>query len=181
MIKFLEGSNIYLRQLDNSDLNSNYQNWFNDPDVCRFNSHHRFPNHEEDMVDYYNNVVRSKNNLVLAICNKKTDEHIGNISLQNIDLVDRSAEFAIVIGNKKFWGRGVGKEAGVLMVDHGFNALNLHRIYCGTSEDNSGMQKLADFLGFKKEGVMKEALFKEGRYKDLIHYGLLRKNWKKRK
>jgi hypothetical protein len=40
---FLQGKNIYLRIIEASDLNANYQNWFNDAEVCQFNSHHRFP------------------------------------------------------------------------------------------------------------------------------------------
>lgn len=171
---FLVGGKIYLRAVEEGDLNENYQGWFNDAEVCRFNSHHRFPNYKEDMREYYEKVIKSGNHLVLAIVDKETKKHIGNISLQDINQIDRSAEFAIVLGDKSFWGQGVGKEAGKLIIEHGFKSLNLNRIYCGTSEENIGMQKLADYLGFKKEGVSRQAMFKNGGYKDIILYGLIK-------
>jgi RimJ/RimL family protein N-acetyltransferase len=116
-------------------------------------------------------------NLVLAIVAKDTDAHVGNISLQNIDLVSRNAEYAIVIGDKNYWGKGVAGEASRLLIAHGFNALNLHRIYCGTSSTNTAMQKLAAKLGMKEEGRRREALYKNGAYADVIEYGLLREDY----
>lgn len=170
---FIDGKDIYLRELEAEDINENYQQWFNDSEVCRFNSHHRFPNYRQNMQDYYDHVIKSKNNLILAIVDKQTDKHIGNISLQDIDQINRSAELAIIIGDKNYWGRGVGKEAVNLIVRHGFKSINLNRIYCGTADNNVGMQKIAEACGFKKEGAARGALFKDGHYHDMINYGLL--------
>lgn len=170
---FLISDKIYLRPIERTDLNENYQQWFNDEAVCQFNSHHRFPNYKQNMKEYYENCIKSRNNLILAIIDKKSDRHIGNISLQDMDFINRSAEFAIIIGNKDFWGKGLAKEACKLIIDHGFKSLNLHRIYCGTSSENIGMQKLAKSLGFKREGLSKDAIYKNGEYKDIINYGLV--------
>lgn len=175
---FLSGSHIYLRAIVETDLNESYRDWFNDEEVCRFNSHHRFPNYDADMREYYETTIKSHENLVLAICDKTNDLHIGNVSLQGIDTLGQSAEFAIMIGNKSYQGKGVGKESMRLMVKHGFEELNLHRIFCGTAEDNIGMQKLALALGFKEEGRSRDAIYKTGIFKNLIHYGLLRNELK---
>ena len=175
---FLIGEKIYLRTITPDDLNANYREWFNDEEICRYNSHHRFPNYDQDMADYYKNVIQSRSNLILAICDKKTDKHAGNIALENIDAINQSAEFAIIIGDKKQWGKGIGKEAAKLIIKHGFEELNLHRIHCGTQDDNIGMQKLAASLGFKEEGRTRESIYKGGIFKDLIYYGLLRYDWK---
>jgi len=177
---FLVGKNVYLRTIAENDLNANYREWFNDEEVCRYNSHHRFPNYDENMRDYYENVIKSRANLILAICNKETDAHIGNIALENIDTLNQSAEFAIIIGDKREWGRGLGKEAGKLLIKHGFEQLNLNRIYCGTQGNNIGMQKLATSLGMKEEGRREQAMYKNGAYTDVIEYGLLRKDFSAR-
>src|SRR3989338_1112127 len=174
---FLVGEKIYLRTITESDLNENYREWFNDEEVCRNNSHHRFPNYDENMRDYYETTIKSRANLILAICDKETDAHIGNIALENIDTLNKSAEFAIVIGDKSYWGRGAGKEAGRLILEHGFEELNLHRIYCGTQDGNTGMQKLAVSLGMKEEGRRREAMYKNGAYTDIVEFGLLRKDF----
>jgi RimJ/RimL family protein N-acetyltransferase len=170
---FLAGEKIYLRAIDASDITPSYQNWFNDPEVCRFNDHHRFPMQAEEMREYYDRVIKTRGNLVLAIIDRATDAHVGNIALQSIDTVNRSAELAILIGDKAAWGKGVGEEACRLVLRHGFRELNLHRIVCGTSAENIGMQKLAQKLGFAEEGRSREALFKDGAYHDLVQYGLL--------
>lgn len=171
---FITGKTVYLRAIDESDLSERYRDWFNDAEVCRYNSHHRFPNYGEDVRIYYETTIKSRENLILAICDKLNDLHIGNISLQSISPLDQSAEFAIVIGDRSYWGKGIGEEAMRLIVAHGFDQLNLHRIYCGTAEDNTGMQKLAHKLGFKEEGRSRDALYKDGKWKDLLRYGLLR-------
>src|SRR3989344_3663971 len=176
---FLDGTTIYLRGIEEADLTDSYIQWFNDSEVCQYNSHHRYPHSREAMHDYYKNVILSKNNLTLAIIDKATNKHIGNVSLQDIDFINRCAEYAIIIGDKGSWGKGVGKDASRLIIDHGFRALNLHRIYCGTSDDNLGMQKLADYLGFVKEGVARQSMFKNGAYRNSILYGLLADEWKR--
>ena len=92
--------------------------------------------------------------------------------------MNRSAEFAIILGDKEYWGKGIGKEASSLIVKHGFEQMNLHRIYCGTSEENIAMQKLAASLGFKEEGRSRQEMFKNGSFKDVIRYGLLSDEFK---
>lgn len=172
-LPFLIGEKIYLRVIEEKDLNEVYQQWFNDEEICRFNSHHRFPNYQQDMQAYYHQVIKSKENLILAIIDKDNETHVGNVALENINAVDKTAELAIIVGNKNYWAQGVGYEACQLLIEHGFNALNLHRIYCGTSKENIGMQKLTEKLGFKREGLSREAIFKDGHYVDIINYGLI--------
>jgi ribosomal-protein-alanine N-acetyltransferase len=171
---FLTGSTIYLRPLLKSDAEGPYQGWFNDEEVCRGNSHHVFPYHPEAAAEYIEFAAKTHEHLILAIVILEDHRHVGNIALQKIHPVYRSAEFSIVIGDKTAWSIGVGKEAGRLICDHGFNALNLHRIYCGTFENNIAMQRLAVYLGMKQEGVRRQAAFKDGKYLDIIEYGVLK-------
>ena len=62
----------------------------------------------------------SRSALVLAMVLREDDRHIGNISLQAIDWIDRSAEFAILLGDRTAWGKGYSKEAAYLICLHGF-------------------------------------------------------------
>lgn len=171
---FLVGEHIYLRAIESADLNDAYREWFNDEEICRYNSHHRFPNYDENMHSYFESTIKSQTNLILAIVDKATDIHIGNVALENINPVDRAAEFAIIIGNKNLHGKGIGRDATRLILKHGFEQLGLERVYCGTAEDNIGMQKLAAAVGFVQEGRARKALFKNNTFKDVINYGLLR-------
>lgn len=170
---FLEGEKIYLRALHQDDINGGYSEWLNDSEITAFNSHGRFPMTVDKLLSYVDYAKSSKSDLILAVVDKETYKHIGNISLQNISWVDRNAEIAFLLGDRNFWSTGIMYEAGRLLVNHGFKTLNLHRIYCGTSSENLGMQKLAEKLKMKKEGLRKEAIFKKGQYFDIVEYGIL--------
>ena len=175
---FLEGATINLRPLSLDDLAGGYPNWLNDPEVSAHNSHHVFPYTLAQARGYIESVQNDPQNLVLAIVAKDCDKHIGNIALQRINGIDRNAEYAIVVGDKAYWGKGVAREASRLLFAHGFSALNLHRIYCGTSSTNTAMQKLAISLGMQEEGCRREAHYKNNAYVDVIEYGLLKEDFK---
>lgn len=165
---------MVLRPLENSDISERYISWLNDPEVNQFNSHAIFPYTKEELLSYVKSASRDRTKVILAIIDNKTQRHLGNIALQSIDWIARSAEFAILIGEKEYWSKSVGGEAGQLIVRYGFDRLNLHRIYCGTSSENIGMQKLAIKLGMKEEGRRKDAMFKNGRYVDVMEYGIVK-------
>ena len=176
MNPFLKGERVYLRQLNDADAGRSVQ-WFNDAEVCAGNSHHVRPYTLDDARAYIYDVTESDTDLVLAIVTKKTDIHIGNVALQNIHPVYRSADFSIIIGERDYWGKGYGKEAATLMFDHGFKAMNLHRIACGTFSTNTAMRKLTRSLGMSVEGLRIDAAYKNGEYLDVSEYGILRKDW----
>ena len=177
-VAFLDGERVYLRALAESDAEGPYPVWFNDEEVCRGNSHHVFPYTAEAALAYIRHVTQARDSLVLAIIRREDEQHIGNIALQNIHPVYRSAEFSIVIGEKSAWGKGYAKEAARLLCEHGFESLNLHRIGCGTFEDNEAMKRLAHYLGMKEEGRRRESVFKNGRYVNMVEYGVLRSEYR---
>ncbi|MBM9589064.1 GNAT family N-acetyltransferase [Leptospira sp. 201903075] len=173
---FLQGNSIYLRALAESDLGGNYQFWLNDEEIVRYNSHGRFTYSLDQLKSYITSSIISNTTLVLAVVAKDSDTHVGNISLNAINWIDRNAEIAFLLGEKNYWGKGIMEEAGQLLIEHGFKTLNLHRIHCGTSSENQGMQKLALKLGMKEEGIRKEAIFKMGKYFDIFEYGMINPN-----
>lgn len=168
------GKHIYLRLLQESDAEGNYPNWLNDKEVCRYNSHGDTLYTKEMALSYIKSTQNNPTCKVFAICDNETDKHIGNIALQAISAKNQSAEFAILMGEKSIWGRGFSKEAAKLLFAYGFNELNLHRIYCGTSEANIGMQRLALSIGMELEGRRKEAMYKNGRFFDVLEYGIIK-------
>ena len=177
MLPFLLGERIYLRQLVEADAGGDYPAWFNDEQVCQGNSHHVYPYSREEAREYIRSVNADRSQLVLAICTKD-GTHIGNVALQHIHPIYRSAEFAIVIGDKQCWGKGYGREAGRLIIGHGFKQMNLHRVGCGTFNTNIGMIRLAETLGMKLEGCKREAAYKNFSWLDIVEFGILREEWK---
>ena len=175
---FLAGERLYLRALHESDAAGSYPSWFNNEEVCQGNSHHVFPYTTENALSYIRFARDSRDDLILAIVLKEDHRHIGNIALQAIHPVNRSAELAIVIGDDRAGGHGYGREATLLIFKHGFEELNLHRIGCGTFENNASMKSLAASLGMREEGRRKQAAFKNGKYLDIVEYGMLRNEFR---
>jgi RimJ/RimL family protein N-acetyltransferase len=163
----------YVRVLKEKDLDGAYPGWFEDQEVCKYNSHGKFFKTREYFQSFYEG-LNMEYQIVWAICHI-SDGHIGNISLQSISFTNRNAEFAILIGDKRHWGKGVSRKAGKRLIEHGFNKLNLERIYCGTAASNEGMKKLAVDLGMVQEGCRRAHFFLDGNWVDLIEYGLLRR------
>jgi RimJ/RimL family protein N-acetyltransferase len=180
MNSFIVGKRVILRTLCIKDVKGPYVSWFNDEVVCRYNQHHVFAYDKSQAEEYIRKATASRNELVLAINTKRGAKHIGNIALQKIDLVSRNAMVSIVLGDKDYWGKGYAKEAMLLLLEHGFSQMNLHRICCGTAADNVAMQNLAISVGMKKEGRRREAAFKAGRYVDIMEYGLLKRDYIRR-
>lgn len=167
----------FVRSLAESDLDGAYPSWFEDQDVCRYNSHGKFFKTRASFKEYLNE-LNWQDRVVWAICHVE-DGHIGNVSLQEISLINRTAEFAILLGDKRHWGKGVGLSAGQKLFEHGFNKLNLERIYCGTAATNEGMKKLANALGMALEGTRRQHFFLDGSRVDMLEYGILRTEFEK--
>lgn len=169
----LEGKQIYLRPLEPNDTDGAYPAWLNNPDVCRYNSHGDIAYTREMAQAYITSVTDNPAYAVFAICLAEDNRHIGNIALQQISVKNRSAEFAILIGEPSVYGKGIGYEAGKLLLDYAFHTLKLHRIYCGTHAENKAMQKLALSLGMRQEGIRQDAIFKNGKFVATIEFGIL--------
>jgi len=102
MIKFLEGTQIYLRAIELSDVNENYLKWLNEPDVTTGLASGTFPSTLSALRNYVELKSTDKNTVMLAICDQENNKHIGNIKLDNFDWVSRTCELGVLIGEKDF-------------------------------------------------------------------------------
>lgn len=179
-ITFLMGQDVSLRPLRQADADGPYLEWFNDEESCRNNSHHYFPYQEQDARAFIEAVQGFRDRMVFAIQLNKDDRHIGNIELGKINWIARTGEYAIVLGDRSVWGQGLAKQASVLLLDHAFFGLNLNRVHCGTFASNDAMIRLAAFMGMREEGRRRQAIYKEGRYLDLLEFGVLRDEYEQK-
>ena len=174
---FLTGKKLYLRGIEEEDLEGRYFDWLNDYEVTKYMESGSFPNTVEKMQEYFKNVGRSNNNVLLAIVDKKTDKHIGNVRLGPINWIHRTSFLGIMIGEKDFWGKGYGTEALKLIMDYAFNRLNLHKISAGMNASNKPSIRAYEKAGFKVEGQRKDELYVNGEYHDVIIMGLTKEDF----
>lgn len=177
-IAFAEGSVVILRPMERSDLNERYLGWLNDPEVTRYMETGTFPTTAEDLENYYRGMTGSRNDVLLAVVEKKSGQHVGNVKLGPIHWVHRRATLGILIGEKELWGKGLGLETTRLTVEYGFFRLNLNRIDLGVFAEHEAAVKMYEKVGFQVEGRMREDLFLAGEYKDRLAMGLLRSEYK---
>jgi diamine N-acetyltransferase len=103
---------------------------------------------------------------------------IGGTGFFNLDRRNRSAELGIMIGDKSYWNLGFGTEAVRLLVRHGFNTLNLNRIYLRVLENNSRAIRAYEKAGFTHEGCQRQAEYKDGKHLDLLVMSILKDEFK---
>jgi len=110
---------------------------------------------------------------VFSIIHKRTGELIGRCLIFNIDQINQTAMLGIVIGEKGYWGKGYGREALRLLIDYGFNVLNLNNLMLGVFSYNQRALKTYRAIGFQEIGRRRQARLVAGRRYDLILMDLL--------
>lgn len=173
---FLVGDKIYLRSLADEDIDGPYFGWLNDQQSDVYTSHAIWPNSRTRMQKFLARIGDGRTDLVLAIVEKASDRHIGNIGLHEINWVHRYATLAILVGEADARGKGYGKEAINLLVRHAFDRLNLHRIQLGLRADNVAALKAYQGAQFREEGRFVEAMYGGGKYHDVIRMARINDN-----
>ena len=101
------------------------------------------------------------------------DKMIGTVSLEKIDHQNRNAVLGIFIGDKNYRNNGYGTEAIKLILDYGFNYLNLNNIKLDLMEFNERALKCYKKCGFKEYGRRRKCKFVNGKYYDNIEMDIL--------
>ena len=104
---------------------------------------------------------------------------IGQCALFNFEKVARTAEIGITIGDKAYWGQGLGKESIELLIDYGFRQLNLHKIHLKVHAANQRAIRAYKACGFMDEGCLRAHVWSNGNYDDLCLMGILRSEWER--
>ena len=105
------------------------------------------------------------------------DRLIGFVVLFNVKWSNQSAEMAIGIGEPAYWGKGYGSDALHLILNYAFNELNLYRVSLTVLSYNDRAIRAYERAGFQREGIMRQAVQREGQRHDLVLYGILRGEW----
>lgn len=169
---FLIGERLYLRPLEEGDAVLCH-GWLNHPEVRRSLRRRAMPWTEASVREMIRGLDPRRDQL-FAIVLRGDDIYVGNCGLHGIDFVDRVARLGIVIGRRDQWGRGFGSEAVRLLCQHAFDTLDLRKLLFSCFATNDRGLHLARQFGFQLEGRLREQVFVEGQWVDLLLLGLLR-------
>lgn len=174
-----EGKRVRLRALTPADV-PRWASWFNDAAVTAAMNKGAFPVTEAQQTEFLGRISASPTDIQFAVVSKDDDTLVGTIGIHKIDWIHRHASISVVIGERQYWGRGLGTEAVGLVVRHAFTKLNLHRLTAGMWAPNEGSRHCFEQNGFRREGTLRESFSYEGRYVDEYVYGLLQQEWEAR-
>jgi RimJ/RimL family protein N-acetyltransferase len=170
---------VYLRafELDDYKISSK---WRNDNEIWNRLVGPKYfvsPAYEKRWVE--DAIFNSSDKILLAICLKENNDYIGNAYLTDIDWINRTAISGSLIGEKKYWSKGLGTEARLLLNKFAFYERGINRIWAKVLEDNIASQKMLEKCGYKKEGLMRQAVYKNGTFKNLVIMSVLREDFDK--
>jgi diamine N-acetyltransferase len=179
------GERIRLRPDERSDI-PKFAEWLSDPEVVRYlgiknqvslaGEEQWFDSMLRQPVDEQPLAIEIRQEIGSA--GKESWRLIGNCSFMDINWRSRSAEVGLFIGDKSCWNKGYGTEVMLLLLRHGFQSLNLNRIFLRVHEDNKGGIHAYEKAGFIHEGRMRQASYQNGEYRDMLFMSVLRSEWK---
>ncbi len=164
-----------LRPLGRDDMAHSLR-WRNDPAIRDAILGYRFPVTEMMEKCWYDIALADQGGkrVSSAIEDLTDGALVGFVHLFDIDWPCRSAHFGIVIGEGGRQGLGIGTEATALMLNYGFDTLNLERIELRVLVDNIRARRIYTKLGFVEEGRLRRAAYVAGVAVDVLVMGLLR-------
>jgi [ribosomal protein S5]-alanine N-acetyltransferase len=175
-MRVLESERLIIKPMEPQDLE--YQlnlRW--DKDITEYLIHD--PISFKNQSDWYNNL--KKTDLACSIFLKVKPEEgslkiIGNVGLFDTNYRHQRAGIRARI-DPEYQRKGIATEAMVMMMDYGYNTLNLNKITADSFCENEPIVKLITKMGFTKEGILEKHFFHNGKFRDAYQLGFLRENF----
>lgn len=171
----LSGIKVRLVVLEEKHLDDIMKGW-NNPEMRKFLGGF-IPNTREaerEWIQASIEQMKKKQSYVFVIERISDDAYIGNIALHDINWLSRTCILGVAIHDPINWGKGFGTEALNLIIDFGWNHLNLRRIELTVHDFNERAKHVYEKIGFKEFGVAHRKFFINGRYADTVYMELFR-------
>ena len=171
----LKGKKVVLRPIEFEDLEF-IRSMINSPEIEKTIIGWALPVSRKDEEKWYANFANTQQTIRYVIETYK-GEIVGLISLGNIDMKNGCAkDFGIRI-DPNVQSNGLATDATMTMFNYAFCELRLHRIETAAFVDNIASIRFQEKCGCRQEGVKREAIYKEGKYKDVVTFGCLKEEF----
>ena len=169
--KTLTGERVCLRPFCRSDL-CYVQKWSEDPEMRKLTGEVA-PMTRAEAEGWYRRMRSEKDRIWFAIVLKEGNRVIGEAGLLRMFKPWLCTDMSVIIGEKDVWGRGLGTEAGRLLLDLVFGDLAFHRVSMGVVGFNERAMRFWKGLGFKEEGIQRDGYYCDGRYSEFVMMSIL--------
>ena len=172
----LVGKRLRFRAIEYEDLPLLIK-WRNDPDIYK-----NFFEHEPISMAaqrrWFENLLQKPDEKLWIVETIENSEPIGTIGMVHIDWRNRKLELGrILIYPDEYRHGGYGSEIESIFLVYVFEHLNFNRVYCEVFAHNENAIAVHKKLGFKEEGIFRQHIYKDGKYKDIVYLGLLREEY----
>ena len=175
----IKGKLVALRSVEKDDLDF-LKNWRN-IEVFRKNFREVRELSNDDQIEWLESLQKSKlTNYMFSIINLKDNKIIGACGLLYINWIIRSADFSFYIGEKNEYisNSDISKESVKLLIEYGFKNLNLNKIWMELYEfDNLKINFFTKNFGFKKDALLRENCYEDGKYYNSFIISLLKRDY----
>lgn len=166
------GDKIVLRAVEEDD-NAMLLSLINDPDTEIMLSGSSWPVSEAEQLRWFEHQERSRDVLRCTVALKVDGKAIGTIILSEIDQKNATGHIHIKMSKDGGRGKGYGTDAVNTLVSYAFDELRLNCIYANILAYNEASIKLFERCGFKRDGVLRQRVYKKGQFVDLLAYSRL--------
>lgn len=166
------GSSVSLRALNVQD-STQILEWVNNPELKRMIGT-VFPISDFEHISWFEKKISSSSEKMFGIQFESEKKLVGIVGLKNIDYINSNAELYIYIGDDNYMGKGLGKDTLITILKFAFEELNLHRIYLEVFAYNNKAKMLYEKVGFEVEGVLRDSLYKNGKYHNKYVMGIIK-------
>lgn len=170
------GERVRLRPLGSGDLRRLVK-WFSDPQVSHFLGRTSGVTLEEE-ERWFREYARKGDEQIFAI--EVEGVHVGNVGLHKVDRAHRKADLGVLIGEATLWSRGYGTDAIRAALRYAFDVLALHKVSLDVLEYNHRAIRAYENVGFVREGLHRQDIYKDGRFFDVVRMSILASEFRAR-
>lgn len=173
----IKGKQIYLAPFAKDHLNDpNYLSWLRDYEVMKYIGREEYlaPISFDEVRTYVESLWQNKFCSFFAMCSSQNNAFIGTMKLNYFNetgLITRTADVGIMIGDRKFWGKGIATDGLYTLSEYAFNVLNIRKLTAGALAPNIGVIKAFRKIGFLEEGRLRKKVFFSNEYFDHVFLG----------
>ena len=165
---------ISLKRITKQDLEI-LKKWRNDKEIWENNTQFTLLN-IKNQIKWFSEITKKDTNRKMFLI-KYNQKSIGVCGLIHFDKLEKSADIAIIIGEKNFQKKGIGKICLKKLLEIGFNKLKLHRIVAEVLEHNSNSMIFFKKMNFQNEGTLRENLWRNGKWNDTEIFSILKSDF----
>jgi UDP-4-amino-4,6-dideoxy-N-acetyl-beta-L-altrosamine N-acetyltransferase len=168
---------IRLRPIRDSDCDT-IHGWRTLPEVADF----MYTDHEITLDEHRRWFcrIRTDSSCIYQII-ELDGEGVGVVYITGIDRKNRRCSWGFYLASPAVRGRGVGSFVEYSVLEHVFSTLGLNKLCCEVFTSNKAVIRMHESFGFRREGVYRQHIFKQGEFHEVVALAILAEEWKEKR